>query len=183
MGRVYTPRPHIVDAAWAVALRSTEFGYAEISAEAGISMNAAESVIRRWVETGAARVVRERAGKSRKLFALTPGTRAPDRPRGRTPEANMWEAMRRLGSFSPSSLALTATTEAIEVTTAEAATYCRALLASGHLSVARKAAPPRHEAIYRLDRRTGPEAPRLRRVQAVVDPNTAETLVIRGDQA
>lgn len=168
------------DAAWAVALRLPQFGYAEIAAECGLTMERATDVVRAWVNAGQAKVVRERRGGQRKLFALVEGAVRPDPSRGRTPEHNMWTAMRGLSSFTPTELSLHATTEAIEVTGDAAQAYCRALLASGHLSVARKAVPGKREAIYRLVRNTGPKPPREKRVRAVIDDNEGTTLVIGG---
>lgn len=170
----------LVDAAWAVAQRRGVFGYAEIAVEAGLSERTVERILRQWQAAGVARVAARRDGVRRKLFELTPGTDRPDRPRGRTPEDNLWFAMRKLRSFTPSELALAATTDGIPVTTETAAAYCRALLASDHLSVARKATPGKREAIYRLVRETGPKPPRERRVRAIVDDNDGLTVLIGG---
>jgi hypothetical protein len=91
--------------------------------------------------------------------------------------------MRQLkAGFGPREIAAHATTEETEVTVEAAQDYCRALLGAGYLAVAKKAVPGKTQAIYRLIRNTGPRAPREKRVRAVIDANTEQTIVIGGGQ-
>jgi hypothetical protein len=95
----------------------------------------------------------------------------------------MWTAMRQMrGGFTPRDLAAHATTEETLVTLETAQDYCRSLLGAGYLGVARKAVPGKTEAIYRLIKNTGPRAPREKRVRAVIDANTEQTILIGGGQ-
>ncbi|WP_425072555.1 hypothetical protein [Sagittula sp. S175] len=88
-----------------------------------------------------------------------------------TPEGNMWRTMRRMGSFSPLEIAMHANAGGIEVTLRAAQEYCRQLLTVGYLKVRQTAIPGRRQAIYQLIRNTGPQAPVVRRVSGVSDPN------------
>jgi hypothetical protein len=171
-------RASVAEAAWAVALRLRTFGYAEISAELKIGLDWATTIIRAWVAEGAAFEV-ETDG-ARKMFRADADF---VRLAGRTAEDNMWTAMRKLRSFSPSTIAAHATTEAVAVTVDEAAAYCRVLLAAEYLGVTRRAAPNlKREAIYRLANETGPKAPLPARVRAIRDPNNGR-IVVLGDPA
>jgi hypothetical protein len=171
-------RASVAEAAWAVALRLRTFGYAEISAELKIGLDWATTIIRAWVAEGAAFEV-ETEGARKMFRADTDFVRLA----GRTAEDNMWTAMRKLRSFSPSTIAAHATTDAIAVTVDDAAAYCRVLLAAEYLGVTRRAAPNlKREAIYRLANETGPKAPLPARVRAVRDPNNGRVVVL-GDPA
>ena len=169
----------IADACWAVALRLPKFGYAEIAAEQKISLEQATRIVTNWQKVGLTELVQS-GPRVRKLWAMKAGASYQAKPKGRSAEDNLWTAMRGLKSFSPTDLAAHATTETVSVAVDEAQAYCRALLAAGHLSVARKAVPGRKEAIYRLARNTGPRAPREKRVRAVIDDNTDAVVVISG---
>lgn len=168
----------VADAAWAVAARHPSFGYAEIASALSIGMKQATRIVRGWEKAGFITLIQQGVGL-RKMWRAAHPTIAPS-PRRRTPEDNMWTAMRGLRSFTPTDLAAHANTETVAVTVDEAQVYCRALLAAGHLGVARKAVPGKREAIYRLARNTGPKAPREKRVRAVIDDNTDAVVVISG---
>lgn len=171
-------RASVAEAAWAAALRLRIFGYAEISSEISISLDRATEIVRAWVREGAA--FETETTTNRKMFRVDADfVRLPNR----SPEDNMWTAMRKLRSFSPSTIASHATTEDIAVTLAEASAYCQVLLAAEYLAVTRRAAPTiKREAIYRLANETGPKAPVPARVRAIRDPNTGR-IVLLGDQA
>ncbi|MDT8856458.1 hypothetical protein RNZ50_15800 [Paracoccaceae bacterium Fryx2] len=171
----------VADAAWAVATRLPEFGYAEISAELKITMEHATRIVRAWEKAGACGVVQSGIGL-RKLFRVTPDYVRPAAPQGRTPEENMWTAMRGLKSFTPTDLRAHSETDTVAIPAEAAQAYCRALLAAGYLKVERKAVPGQREAIYRLIRATGPRPPRERRLRAVVDGNTGAVALIGGGQ-
>ena len=165
-----------------MALRFERFGYAEISAEMAISLRYATRLIRDWEREGALERLQHGQGL-RSMWRCRAGFVRPEPLPCRTPEENMWTAMRRLRSFTPTDLAAHATTETVQVDPAQAADYCRALLAVDYLAVGRRADPARkREAIYRMRSETGPRAPVIRRVRAVSDPNTGRTLLV-GDRA
>jgi hypothetical protein len=167
-------RASMAEAAWAVALRLKTFGYAEISSELKISVERATEIVRAWATEGA--VLDAPASGSRRMY------RADGdfvRLAGRTAEDNMWTAMRKLRSFSPSTIAAHATTDEISVTADQAAAYCRVLLAAEYLAVTRRAAPAMNrEAIYLLVTETGTKAPLPARVRAMRDPNTGRIIVL-----
>lgn len=172
----------VAEACWAIALRLKQFGYAEISVEMGITLHHATRIVRDWQGQGRLIAVQSGAGL-RNLWKPDPGfVPKPVRP-SRSPEQNMWTAMRQMKSFTPLGLlANGATTEEVEVTLEMAQGYCRSLMAAGYLTVARKAVPGRTEAIYRLTRNTGPRPPREKRVRAIIDDNTEAVVVIGGLQ-
>ncbi|MBP9184267.1 MAG: hypothetical protein KBF78_14120 [Fuscovulum sp.] len=170
-------RSAIADAAWAIALRLKEFGYAEIAVEMKIKGKRAAEIVRGWEAERA--IVAVPAGThraTRRRFQVVEDyVRLP----GRTAEDNMWLAMRKLRSFSPSTIAAHATVGEIAVTPEAAAAYCRALHGADYLALARRAAPAmKREAIYRLAIETGPKAPLPGRVRALRDPNTGQIIVL-----
>lgn len=171
----------VSEAAWTAALRMEQFGYAEIATAVKISLEQATRIVRGWLKEGALDPVQEASGAHRLLWRCKEDFVRIEPLRQRTPEENMWTAMRRLPSFIPTDLAAHATTETVTVTPEEASRYCRVLLDAGYLRVARRADPALgREAIYRLIDVTGPRPPLPRRVRAVVDQNTGETRVIGG---
>lgn len=171
----------VSEAAWTAALRMEQFGYAEIATAVKISLEQATRIVRGWLKEGALDQMQEASGAHRLLWRCKEDFVRIEPLRQRTPEENMWTAMRRLPSFIPTDLAAHATTETVSVTPEEAGRYCRVLLDAGYLRVARRADPSLgREAIYRLVDVTGPRPPLPRRVRAVVDQNTGETRLIGG---
>lgn len=170
----------VAEAAWAVATRLETFGYAEIAAEMKICMEQATPIVRAWDKAGALELVQSGVRK-RHLWKVKEGYQPP--VRSRSPEKNMWDTMRQIKEFWPTSLAIHSATEEAPVTVSAATAYCQTLLAAGYLRVVSKAVPDRkREAIYRLIKNTGPFPPRERRVRAVVDANTDQVIVIGGGQ-
>lgn len=167
------------EAAFAFASQQTEFGYAEVAKAVGITEDWARKIVRGWKASGLLDEVRS-GHRIRSLWKVKEGARPILAIKARSPEQNMWTAMRQLKSFSPRDLAAQATTEETEVTLDAAQDYCRALLGAKYLAVAKKAQSGKSPAIYRLMRNTGPRAPREKRVRAVVDANTEQTIVISG---
>lgn len=172
----------VAEAAWAAALGLPQFGYAEIAVAMKISHDQATCIVRGWAGEG--RLIAVQAGNGlRNLWSADPAFAPKPARVSRSPELNMWTAMRQLKSFTPRGLlASGATTEETEVTLEMAQAYCRSLLAAGYLAVARKAVPGKTEAIYRLTRNTGPRPPREKRVRAMIDDNTEAVVVIGGVQ-
>jgi len=168
----------VAEAAWTKALKLESFGYADISNAVGISLPQATKIVRGWLREGSI----EDAGtapSARLLFRCKQDFVRIEPLRQRSPEENMWAAMRRLRSFTPTDLASHATTETVSVDAKAAADYCRALMDAGFVSIGRQASPALgREAIYRLTSIPGVLAPVLRRVRAVVDPNTGKAHII-----
>jgi hypothetical protein len=172
-------RAAIEEAAWALALRLPQFGYVEISTQLAIGAEFATAIVRGWVKAGLLDIVRD-GHRVRRLWKVREGAERPLPKVARTPEDNLWTAMRKLRSFTARDLSAHATTDRVIAPMDLAHGYCRSLLAADYLRVERKSGPGGREAIYRLCRDTGPLPPRERRVRAVVDENTDETRVIGG---
>lgn len=169
------------DAAFAFAMTQSSFGHAEIAIHMNLSEDWARKMVRGWNKAGKLDVLKS-GHRVRTIYKVRDDARVRPAPARRSPEQCMWIGMRLLKSFTPRDLAAQASTEATEVTLEAAQAYCRALMAAGFLSVARKAVPGKSEAIYRLARNTGPRPPREKRVRAVVDDNTEQVIVIGGGQ-
>lgn len=170
--------------AWTHAQNLDEFGAADLSAAVGCGLETIQSIIKGWLVDRLVIETQRRCGPVRQMVKVNPDWKA-EAPKtvGRTAPENMWHAARRLRTFSPTDLAAHANTETVAVSQAEAAAYCRALLAAGYLRVSVKASPKSaREAIYRLARDTGPRPPREKRVRAVVDANTGETHLLGGHE-
>jgi hypothetical protein len=164
--------------AWAFALRTGIFGYAELSADLSISMEAARDIVQGWIAEGRAKVRSGGNQSGRKMFELTTAYREPTDRTSKIAQ-QMWTAMRGLPSFSPVDLQAHCTPE-MRVDLTEASAYAQALLRGGYLNVVRTAVPGVRDATYKLIRNTGPRAPREKRVQAVWDPNEAAYAFISG---
>lgn len=168
--------------AWAAARAKGEFGYRDVAAAAGVSYTAAFRLVAEWERAGAVALARSE-GRTR-VFRVTdrdaflPGPAAAAAPpaRRQSPERNMWTAIRTLTNFAARDVAVHGSTDAVAIGVEEAHAYCRTLLRFGYLRVIRKAVPGRSAATYRLTRNTGPQAPRLRRVTGLEDPNTGDFL-------
>lgn len=171
----------ISEAALAFASTFDQFGYAELSKKMERSMTWARNQVRAWLDAGIIEEVVQKPGAAWQ-WRVKDGSRTNVTVKTRSPDQNMWTAMRQLKSFSPRELAAHATTEATTVTLEMAQDYCRALLGGGYLTVAKKAIPGNRLAIYRLVKNTGPRPPRAKRVRAIVDDNTETVTVIGGGQ-
>lgn len=171
-----------VDAAFAFAATQETFGYAEIAVKMGVTEDHARKIVRAWKKADLLDEVLS-GHRIRSQWKVKPGAKFALAAKARSPEQNMWTAMRQMkGGFTPRDLAAHASTEETPVHLDTAQEYCRALLGAGYLAVTRKAVPGKTEAIYRLTKNTGPRAPREKRVRAVVDDNTEQTIVIGGGQ-
>lgn len=171
-------RPEMESAAWAFALRTVIFGYAELSADLSISMDAARDMIGTWVQEGRLKVRSGGNQNGRKMFEVTGAYREPTDRTSQVAQ-QMWTAARGLKTFSPIDLAAHCIAD-LHVDLAEASAYAQALLRGGYLNVVKTAVPSVREATYRLTRDTGPRAPREKRVQAIWDPNEARYAFISG---
>lgn len=164
------------EAAWVAACRLGTFTYASLSAAAHMPVRAIAKTVQSWSQAGA--VVSVGPGMGRFLtFSVVqadPPPAPPPKPAAGTVTGNLWRTMRFLGAFSPTDLRVHAHTDDVRVGRDEATAYCQMLHRAGYLRVVQKAIPGRREAVYRLVRNTGPKAPELRRIRAVVDPNLGE---------
>ncbi|EGJ20089.1 hypothetical protein RSWS8N_18054 [Cereibacter sphaeroides WS8N] len=171
-------RPAVEAKAWAFALRTEVFGYAEIAAEMMIGMEAATDLVRGWEAEGRIRVQRGGNGSSRKMWELTPEYRQP-KDRAGIIGQQLWTAMRGLKTFTPVDLVAHCRAD-LKADLREASGYCQALLRAGYLRVTRTAVTGQREASYQLIRNSGPRAPRERRVTTVWDPNESAFTYIPG---
>ena len=163
-----------IDAAWALALRLQQFGYAEIASGVTASMQFTMHFVKGWERDGKIRVIAPgRKGSERKLYEVVPQSEQKPTPVIGDATDQMWFVMRKFGSFSPVDLVAHCS---VLVPIEEARAYCRTLLATRYLKVVQKAVPNRKEAIYRLANQTGPKAPRKRRVTCIVDDNLGTVL-------
>lgn len=170
-------------AALALAAALDQFGFADLAKKMEKSMTWARRQVRAWIDAGIIEqlpVVEGEAWQWRMTASAKAGLVLAVKTR--SPELNMWTAMRQLKSFSPRELSAHATTETTAVTLEMAQDYCRALMGAGYLTVVKKAVPGSRLAIYRLIKNTGPRPPRAKRVRAVVDDNTETVTVIGGGQ-
>lgn len=169
-------------AVWATARRLEVFSYGSLASEAHVSIERATRLVRHWQMRHA--VTEAGLGdRGRKLFRLS-AEEMPVAPAAReaggTPQGNLWRAMQLLKSFTPTDLYAHSNTPTVRVSAEDATAYCQTLQRAGYLRVERKAVPGKREAIYRLTRNTGPQAPVLKRVRAVVDPNLGQIVHVAG---
>jgi hypothetical protein len=157
--------------AWEIARTRRRFTASELQGFATLSVNLARHLVREWIAEG--RVVVAEAGGQGKACVVSVVTDWQPGPVDgpRSAELNMWTAIRRLREFTPTDIAAHAATPDQPVTALQSTTYARALLAAGYVRVRERAIPGRREARYRLIRDTGPQAPVVRRVQVLCDPN------------
>ncbi|MCU0826618.1 MAG: hypothetical protein MUE52_04265 [Tabrizicola sp.] len=171
----------MAEAAFALACTLDQFGYTDLARRMDKSSTWARNRVQAWIKAGLLEEVPADEGAPWQ-WRVKDSARQALQVRARSPEDNLWTAMRQMKSFSPRTLAAHATTETVAISLENAQAYCRALLGAGYLAVARKAVPGRTEPIYRLIRNTGPRPPREKRVRAVIDANTEQTIVIGGGQ-
>ena len=182
-------RPADEAAIWAVAHRLQVFSYESLMAETGRSKGQITRLIKRWIGGNGLDLVRTDGG-NRKWWAVRADQIAvpavldgqtqraalagnPADGHG-TPHRNMWRQMIRMKAFSPVDIAAMSNTETIAVSVDDARSYCQLLLRYGYLAVEKKARPGVVEARYRMIKNTGPEAPQMRRIGVLVDPNLGE---------
>lgn len=170
-----------LDAAFAFAAAQESFTAAALALKIGCSEDLARNIVRVWRDADQLEELKS-GHRIRTVWRVKPSARFALAAKARTPEQNMWTAMRQLKGFTARDLAAHAATEDAPVSLEVAQDYCRALLGARFLSVTRKAVPGKTQASYRLIRDTGPHAPREKRVRAVIDANTEETIVIGGGQ-
>lgn len=155
------------DAAWALALRLQQFGYAQISADCGIDMQQTAALVRSWVADG--KVRRISAGQQRYVFEVLP-MGEETAPVGDLFD-QLWTAARKLRSFTvPDLVALVRVGGEPVHLIAEARVYVRALVTIDYVKVVKPGNSIR-EAIYRLVLINGAQAPRMKRIRCIIDPN------------
>ncbi|ALF02080.1 MULTISPECIES: hypothetical protein [Salipiger] len=160
--------------AWGIVKDLDEIHWSDLAAK-GIAETTAKTFLLRWEREGRIRVS-HRDKQNRKIFVhaarVTPVDHSsPVEGQTPTPEGNMWRAMRRLGSFTPTDLAAHSNAGGVEVSIEKARAYCRQLLGAQYLKVRVTAIPGKREARYSLIRDTGPLPPRTTRMTGVLDPN------------
>ncbi|MFP4900678.1 hypothetical protein ACLFKT_16225 [Paraburkholderia sp. BR14261] len=96
---------------------------------------------------------------------------------------NMWRTMRIMGEFSPTELAVRASTAETEVAEATAKAYVKYLANAGYLNLVDPGHPfikgkGAKQARYRLaaGKYTGPRPPMIQRTKSVYDPNLGKIM-------
>lgn len=139
-------------------------------AQKGVAPSTARKLLHRWCKDGAL-IQQPRDDQGRIFFALSDAEPTTPQPPAfdNSQEAHLWRGMRGLRSFSVTDLVAHS---GVAVTATKAREYCRFLLLSGHIVTFKSGVPQKREAIYKLVRNTGPQAPRPMRIRGVLDPNT-----------
>lgn len=166
------------ETAWARATAIGTFTYAELAAQLATDASTIGAFVRGWESQGW--VERVGDGVAHATFRVIAGPR-PEPSTGGSRQTNMWRAMRGLGGFTPVDIAAHADTGTVRVTLEDARAYIGVLFRHDYLRCTRKADPSKgREASYKLIRNTGPKAPVLKRIRAVIDPNTGEHHIREG---
>lgn len=166
-------------AIWATARRLGRFGYAHLSAEAGVGMRSVQALVRDWVKRKLVEADGE-LGRQRMFRIVASAPEALPAAAIGSPRQNMWRAMQLNRGFSPTDLAALATTDTVSVSVEDASAWCQTLARAGYLKILRKAKPPIKEAVYQLIANTGPRPPEVRRVAVVIDGNTGRVMHMAG---
>ena len=156
---------------WSKLKSREEFSVAQI-AELGVSEDTARRYVRKWLSKRAIKIHRMERRTTFYAAVREPKLDGNGKPIIPTPEGNMWRTMRQLVQFSPTDIASHSSLGGIQVDEQVAQAYCRDLMDAGFVKCLKKARPGQHEAHYQLINNTGPEAPTVRRVKGVYDPNT-----------
>lgn len=161
-------------AAWQEALRRRHFVYGDISFALSISLPQAMALVGEWEADGkVARIAAPPGYRRNKLVFEVVEQGEIALPLGGDLYHQMWTVMRKLSAFTAIDLVAHV---AVEIARDQASAYCQLLLKAGYLKVLAQGVPGKKEAIYKLDQKTGVEAPRERRLRCVVDPNTGVIL-------
>lgn len=165
---------------WNAAVRLETFTVHDLSADASFCHRRVGILIREWRDQGLLIELEQKGIAGRSQFRMQNEGRIPEgmsskaqAVRKESLHGNLWNAMRMSGEFTPRDLMAVAATERTPVGFEDAAAYCR-LLCRGdepYLRVIEKAVPGKHDATYRLVRKTGPLPPRERRIRGIYDPN------------
>ena len=160
------------ETAWARATALGTFTLEQLADQLGSHSSTIGPFVRGWESHGWVERSHEKVAHAE--FRVTGGPQ-PEPSTGGSRETNMWRAMRGLGGFTPLDIAAHADTGTVRVTVEDARAYIGVLFRHDYLRCTRKADPSKgREASYKLIRNTGPKAPVLKRIRAVIDPNTGE---------
>lgn len=97
-----------------------------------------------------------------------------------TPEAEIWQVMRILGTFSPPDLSAALMASTIQISDRFIQEYCSVLMRANYLRVLAEARLGTSPARYRLVKNTGPLPPERRRIHVLIDPNKDEIVYSKG---
>ena len=168
----------LAEVAWARATALRTFSITDLASELRSDASTIGPFVRDW--EGRGWVERVGPGVAHVSFRVIAGPQ-PEPSTGGSRETNMWRAMRGLGGFTPIDIAAHADTGTVRVTVEDARAYIGVLFRHDYLRCTRKADPSKgREASYKLIRNTGPKAPILKRIRAVIDPNTGEHHIREG---
>ena len=162
-------RPSIEDELFAIATALGEFSRTTLREKAGCEYMTVQRHMTKWIAAGRLRMTgRDGTGKLYRVIDAQPGDAT-----SRSPEQNMWLAMRKNRTFTFRDIAALANTTNAPVSEKAAQAYIRLLLQAGYLKVLEKALPSSGRlATYMLIRNSGPMPPEVQRVRAIFDPNT-----------
>lgn len=161
-------------AAWARACTLGTFTHAQLAKEIGVDIGEVGAIVRGWEAHGW--VERTDSRVAHAGFRVIAGPQPVKITEG-SREAHMWNAIRQFPSFSATDVAATSDIVTVE----DARAYIGVLFRHDYLRCTRKADPSKgREASYKLIRNTGPRAPVLKRIRAVIDPNTGEHHIREG---
>lgn len=159
-------------AVWEYARKLREF-HPDDLVKFGIQQSTAQTFMKYWKHRNWICLIRTDASNRKYYCALEYAHDGKEPVSGKaTAEGNMWRVMRGRSSFTPTDVAAHANAGGVEVTVSKARSYCQKLLGIGHLRVRETAIPGRREATYSLIEDTGPRAPKLVRLNGLLDPNT-----------
>jgi hypothetical protein len=170
-------RPYGRQAVWEMMRKLRRFTLADLC-HLDMERDTVRDYLRGLVKAGYVAVVVEhgRATPAAYELARDVGLEAPRVRRDGSPvergqaRDHMWRAMKMLPSFSFVDLAVSASSETVQVSEQDAQDYVKHLLRAKYLAVLQPATN-RHKAVYRLVRNTGPRPPMVTRAKVVFDPN------------
>ncbi len=142
----------------------------------GVVASTAKTFVKRWAEAGL--LERIETDDFRKVYVIADAAEAAKLPADpdydNSAEGNMWRSMRGLREFTATDIAAHSNAGGVQVSVAQARSYCRLLVQSQHLTVRQTGIRGKREARYKLVRYTGRIAPKPRTVKGVFDANTAD---------
>lgn len=160
--------------AWELIVGREGFTAAEIAQETGMSEPWARKVVREWHSAGLiAPALQDGQTTIWRTVEVEEAVESAYARESKRPEFAMWRTMRELRRFKAEDVLLTANTDRMPLTLPEVQKYCSTLAEAGFLKVAVKGRAGFRAPIYAMQGRPGPFPPRLMRVPAVYDPNTA----------
>lgn len=188
----HAARPQGRDVIWAAIRRRREFSLLELEHESRIKIATIRTFVSGLVRAGYLEVstAAHRDAKGMQVacrwrLVKDTGVEAPRVTRDGKPvtqgqsRQQLWRAMRSARTFTHGELAYIASTDTCVVSEVDAKSYVLLLARAGYLTVIEKG-NPRHQAVYRLAKNTGPKPPQIQRFKQVWDPNLKQVMWTSG---